>query len=30
MPAENTTPPVTAFMLIKTMPEWLAMTPGNA
>ncbi|WP_371526674.1 darcynin [Streptomyces sp. NBC_01283] len=35
MPAENTTengagkaaPPVTAFMLIKTMPEWLAMTP---
>ncbi|WP_328622675.1 darcynin family protein [Streptomyces sp. NBC_00354] len=27
MPAENTTPPVTAFMLIKTLPEWLAMTP---
>ncbi|MET9859492.1 darcynin family protein [Streptomyces smyrnaeus] len=27
MSAEHTTPPVTAFMLIKTMPEWLAMTP---
>ncbi|MEJ8650940.1 darcynin family protein [Streptomyces sp. MS1.AVA.3] len=27
MPAENTAPPVTAFMLIKTRPEWLAMTP---
>ncbi|KAA6213312.1 darcynin [Streptomyces albofaciens JCM 4342] len=23
----ETAPPVTAFMLIKTMPEWLAMTP---
>ncbi|WP_327260486.1 darcynin [Streptomyces sp. NBC_01232] len=27
MPAERSTSPVTAFMLIKTMPEWLAMTP---
>jgi len=27
MLAEQTTPPVTAFMLIKTRPEWLAMTP---
>ncbi|MGW7245677.1 darcynin family protein [Streptomyces decoyicus] len=27
MPAEATAPPVTAFMLIKTQPEWLAMTP---
>ncbi len=27
MPVEKTTPPVTAFMLIKTAPEWLAMTP---
>ncbi|MFH8982210.1 darcynin family protein [Streptomyces varsoviensis] len=27
MAADQTTPPVTAFMLIKTMPEWLAMTP---
>ncbi|WP_318279453.1 MULTISPECIES: darcynin family protein [Streptomyces] len=27
MSAEHTAPPVTAFMLIKTMPEWLAMTP---
>ncbi|MFI7354001.1 darcynin family protein [Streptomyces avidinii] len=27
MPVEKTTPPVTAFMLIKTTPEWLAMTP---
>ncbi|MEV8315920.1 darcynin family protein [Streptomyces sp. NPDC059900] len=29
MPAENTTstPPVTAFILVKTTPEWLAMTP---
>ncbi|MFE7116747.1 darcynin family protein [Streptomyces sp. NPDC057654] len=25
--AATATPPVTAFMLIKTMPEWLAMTP---
>jgi len=24
---EETAPPVTAFMLIKTQPEWLAMTP---
>ncbi|MEU7261207.1 darcynin family protein [Streptomyces rimosus] len=27
MSAEETAPPVTAFLLIKTMPEWLAMTP---
>ncbi|MET9534812.1 MULTISPECIES: darcynin family protein [unclassified Streptomyces] len=27
MPAEKTTPPVTAFLLVKTTPEWLAMTP---
>ncbi|MBQ1119888.1 darcynin family protein [Streptomyces smyrnaeus] len=27
MSTEDTAPPVTAFMLIKTMPEWLAMTP---
>ncbi len=27
MSAEQTPTPVTAFMLIKTMPEWLAMTP---
>ncbi|MFS8200859.1 darcynin family protein [Streptomyces sp. CWNU-52B] len=27
MPTEETAPPVTAFMLIKTRPEWLAMTP---
>ncbi|MFH8489622.1 darcynin family protein [Streptomyces longisporoflavus] len=29
MPAEKntTTPPVTAFILVKTTPEWLAMTP---
>ncbi|MEU2790820.1 darcynin family protein [Streptomyces sp. NPDC007100] len=27
MSAEETTTPVTAFMLIKTLPEWLAMTP---
>ncbi|MFF9979007.1 darcynin family protein [Streptomyces erythrochromogenes] len=27
MTAGRTTPPVTAFMLIKTTPEWLAMTP---
>ncbi|MGW7574581.1 darcynin family protein [Streptomyces sp. NPDC054765] len=27
MPVEETAPPVTAFMLIKTRPEWLAMTP---
>ncbi|GLW17874.1 darcynin [Streptomyces sp. NBRC 13847] len=27
MPTAQTAPPVTAFMLIKTMPEWLAMTP---
>ncbi|MEU7579835.1 darcynin family protein [Streptomyces sp. NPDC041068] len=27
MPADETTPQVTAFMLIKTTPEWLAMTP---
>ncbi|WP_030665027.1 darcynin family protein [Streptomyces rimosus] len=26
-PAAEAAPPVTAFMLIKTMPEWLAMTP---
>ncbi|MFE9534466.1 darcynin family protein [Streptomyces sp. NPDC006691] len=28
MPAEElgTTPPVTAFMLVKTTPEWLALT----
>ncbi|MFF8572331.1 darcynin family protein [Streptomyces sp. NPDC015408] len=24
--AETTEPPVTAFMLVKTTPEWLAMT----
>ncbi|WP_405445543.1 darcynin family protein [Streptomyces erythrochromogenes] len=27
MTAGRTTRPVTAFMLIKTTPEWLAMTP---
>lgn len=27
MPVEETAPPVTAFMLVKTTPEWLAMTP---
>lgn len=27
MSAAETAPPVTAFMLIKTLPEWLAMTP---
>ncbi|WP_405015006.1 darcynin family protein [Kitasatospora sp. NBC_01539] len=27
MPAETTEPPVTAFMLVKTTPEWLALTP---
>ncbi|MFD5511698.1 darcynin family protein [Streptomyces sp. NPDC127051] len=26
MPADRTEPPVTAFMLVKTTPEWLAMT----
>ncbi|GAB3889314.1 darcynin [Kibdelosporangium lantanae] len=26
MPTERTQPPVTAFMLVKTTPEWLAMT----
>ncbi|WP_194820782.1 darcynin family protein [Micromonospora sp. S-DT3-3-22] len=26
MPTERTDPPVTAFMLVKTTPEWLAMT----
>jgi hypothetical protein len=26
MPAEQTDPPVTAFMLVKTTPEWLALT----
>ncbi|MFE9792869.1 darcynin family protein [Streptomyces goshikiensis] len=26
MSAEHTTPPVTAFILVKTTPEWLAMT----
>ena len=26
MPAEETEPPVTAFMLVKTTPEWLALT----
>ncbi|WP_242887955.1 darcynin family protein [Actinomadura litoris] len=26
MPADPTAPPVTAFMLVKTTPEWLAMT----
>jgi hypothetical protein len=26
MSAANTEPPVTAFMLVKTNPEWLAMT----
>lgn len=26
MPAETTQTPVTAFMLVKTTPEWLAMT----
>ncbi|SOF02930.1 Darcynin, protein of unknown function [Streptomyces sp. OV198] len=26
MPAEKTEPPVTAFMLVKTTPEWLALT----
>lgn len=25
MPAEETEPPVTAFMLVKTTPEWLAL-----
>ncbi len=27
MSAQETAPVVTAFMLIKTTPEWLAMTP---
>ncbi|MFF7314492.1 darcynin family protein [Streptomyces sp. NPDC008137] len=27
MSTEETTVPVTAFMLVKTTPEWLAMTP---
>ncbi|MFB7501788.1 darcynin family protein [Streptomyces sp. NPDC056161] len=26
MPADRTEPPVTAFMLVKTTPEWLALT----
>lgn len=26
MPAEATRTPVTAFMLVKTTPEWLALT----
>ncbi|WP_326660309.1 darcynin family protein [Streptomyces canus] len=26
MSAEKTEPPVTAFMLVKTTPEWLALT----
>lgn len=26
MPTDRTEPPVTAFMLVKTTPEWLAMT----
>ncbi|GGZ64850.1 darcynin family protein [Streptomyces subrutilus] len=26
MPAAETAPPVTAFMLVKTTPEWLALT----
>ncbi|MFE5475307.1 darcynin family protein [Nocardia sp. NPDC056541] len=26
MPAAHTEPPVTAFMLVKTTPEWLALT----
>ncbi|MES4907664.1 MULTISPECIES: darcynin family protein [unclassified Streptomyces] len=26
MPTDRTAPPVTAFMLVKTTPEWLAMT----
>lgn len=26
MPADRTEPPVTAFILVKTTPEWLAMT----
>ncbi|MFE4819262.1 darcynin family protein [Streptomyces sp. NPDC056704] len=26
MPAEKTEPPVTAFILVKTTPEWLALT----
>ncbi|WP_432176364.1 darcynin family protein [Streptomyces sp. Tue6028] len=26
MPTEETEPPVTAFMLVKTTPEWLALT----
>ncbi|MDA4891681.1 darcynin [Streptomyces sp. MS2A] len=26
MPAHTTEPPVTAFMLVKSTPEWLAMT----
>ncbi|WP_392896497.1 darcynin family protein [Streptomyces sp. LN699] len=26
MPAVTTEPPVTAFMLVKTTPEWLALT----
>jgi hypothetical protein len=26
MPADRTEPPITAFMLVKTTPEWLAMS----
>lgn len=26
MPTDRTEPPVTAFILVKTTPEWLAMT----
>lgn len=26
MPTDTHTPPVTAFMLVKTTPEWLALT----
>ncbi|WP_030273913.1 darcynin family protein [Streptomyces sp. NRRL B-24484] len=26
MPAERTEPPVTAFILVRTTPEWLALT----
>ncbi|MFF1906496.1 darcynin family protein [Kitasatospora sp. NPDC058218] len=29
MPTQETEAPVTAFMLVKTTPEWLAMTPGE-
>ncbi|MFD4909412.1 darcynin family protein [Kitasatospora purpeofusca] len=29
MPADPTAVPVTAFMLVKTTPEWLGMTVGE-